>query len=226
MSSKPSVKEFSLISYFLFSHNSCDRCTIPDNDVDKDKVGLKVEDREENKEEDDNDLVVSEKDVDRMNDDKEEDRPKKTKKEIPKNLSFVEGVVESDNLLPLNVNRETLQESKIIKVISKKLVRKAIEMLRKLAEKEKPKEEKDDIDDDTKEVEINKNGKVTKIDNDELVVDAANDAPPPQDATTTTTEAAAKEGGENDDVGAEDGDKNYEADNTNGGEERGTIRRS
>ena len=41
--------------------------------------------------------------------------------------------MESDNLLTLNINRETLQESKIIKVISKKLVRKAIEMLRKLA---------------------------------------------------------------------------------------------
>ena len=44
--------------------------------------------------------------------------------------------MDSDDLLPLNVNRETLQESKIIKVIPKKLVRKAIEMLRKLAEKD------------------------------------------------------------------------------------------
>ena len=60
--------------------------------------------------------------------------------------------MDSDNL-PLNVNRETLQESKIIKVISKKLVRKAIEMLRKLADKGEAKEEKDDVNnDDTKEV--------------------------------------------------------------------------
>ena len=44
--------------------------------------------------------------------------------------------MDSDNLLPLNVNRDTLQESKIIKVISKKLVRKAVEMLRKLSEKD------------------------------------------------------------------------------------------
>ena len=52
---------------------------------------------------------------------------------MPKNLSSVKRVVNSDYLIYLNVNRETLQESKIIKVISKKLVRKAIEMLRKLA---------------------------------------------------------------------------------------------
>ena len=74
--------------------------------------------------------------MDRTNYNEEEDRPKKTEEEMPKNLSFIKGVVESDDLLPLNVNRETLQESKIIKVISKKLVRKAIEMLRKLAEKD------------------------------------------------------------------------------------------
>ena len=52
---------------------------------------------------------------------------------MPKYLSFAKVVVDSDDLLPISVNRETLQESKIIKVISKNLVRKAIEMLRKLA---------------------------------------------------------------------------------------------
>ena len=88
-----------------------------------------------------------------MNDDKEEARPKKTKKEIPKNLSFVKGFVDSDDLLSLNVNRETLQESKIIKFISKNLVRKAIEILHKLGEKDESKKEKDDdIDNETKEV--------------------------------------------------------------------------
>lgn len=51
---------------------------------------------------------------------------------MPNWLSFVKGVVDSDDL-PLNVNRETVQETKIIKVISKKLVRKVLEMLRKLA---------------------------------------------------------------------------------------------
>ena len=52
---------------------------------------------------------------------------------MPKNLNFFKGVVDSDDLLPLNVNRDTLQESKIIKVVSKNLVRKAIEMLRRIA---------------------------------------------------------------------------------------------
>ena len=75
---------------------------------------------------------------------------------MPKNLSFVKVLVDSDKLLHINVNRETLQESKIIKVVSKKLVRKSIEMLRKLAEKNESKKEKDDdVDEDTKEMEIN-----------------------------------------------------------------------
>ena len=63
---------------------------------------------------------------------------------MPKNLSFVKGAVESDGLLPLNVNRENLQESNIIKVISKKLVRKVIEMLHKIAEKDESNKDKDD----------------------------------------------------------------------------------
>ena len=39
--------------------------------MDKDKVGLKVEDGKEKKEEDDNDLEVSDKDVNGTNDDEE-----------------------------------------------------------------------------------------------------------------------------------------------------------
>ena len=128
-----------------------------------------------------------------------------------------------NDLLPLNVNRKTLQESNIIKVISKKLLRKAIEMLRKLAEKYKPKEEKDDnIDDDTKEAEINDNGEVVDTDNGELVLDAANGAPPPQDdpPTTTSMASAIKESRDDNDVGAEDGKDNGEAVNTKGGGQR------
>ena len=101
---------------------------------------------------------------------------------MTKKLSFFKGVVGSDDLLPLNVNMETLQESKIIKVISKKLVRKAIEMLCKLAEKDKSNKEKDDdIENETKEVGIDKNREVVEMDNDELVVDAANNASSPQE---------------------------------------------
>ena len=93
--------------------------------MDEEKVSPKVEDREDKNEEDDDDLEVSDEDMDRTNYDEEEERTKKTKEEIPKNLSFAKGVVDSDKLLPLNVKMETLQESKIIKVISKKLLRKA-----------------------------------------------------------------------------------------------------
>ena len=45
---------------------------------------------------------------------------------MTKNLIFVKGLVDSDDLITQNVNRETLQESKIIKFISKKIVRKTI----------------------------------------------------------------------------------------------------
>ena len=79
MSSGPNVKELSFIYYFLLYHNSCNRCAIPDNDVDLDKAGIKVEDREETKEEDHDNLEGSEEDVNGINDDEEEDSPKKTK---------------------------------------------------------------------------------------------------------------------------------------------------
>ena len=73
MSSELSVKEFSFITYFLFSHNSCDRCAISYDDVNEDKVSLKVEDGEEKEEGegDNNDLEVSDEDVDGSNDDEE-----------------------------------------------------------------------------------------------------------------------------------------------------------
>jgi len=51
---------------------------------------------------------------------------------LPRYLNFIKGVVDSDDL-PLNVSRETLQQHKVLKVMAKKLVRKALEMLRKLA---------------------------------------------------------------------------------------------
>ena len=62
------------------------------------------------------------------------------KKSCCRYLSFVKGVVDSDTL-PLSVSRETLQQHASLKTIKKKLVRKALDMLRKLAEDDKPEDE-------------------------------------------------------------------------------------
>jgi len=52
---------------------------------------------------------------------------------MPSYLSFVKGVVDSDDL-PLNVSRETLQQHKLLKVIKKKLVRKTLDMIKKISD--------------------------------------------------------------------------------------------
>ncbi|KAL7566196.1 hypothetical protein ACA910_011270 [Epithemia clementina (nom. ined.)] len=74
---------------------------------------------------------------------------------LPRYLSFVKGIVDSDEL-PLNVNRETLQESKILKVIKKKLTRKAIELVRDFAKKSADEAKKSSED----EAEISPDGEV------------------------------------------------------------------
>ncbi|XP_022776680.1 heat shock protein 90-5, chloroplastic isoform X2 [Durio zibethinus] len=54
---------------------------------------------------------------------------------FPRYLSFVKGVVDSDDL-PLNVSREILQESRIVRIMRKRLVRKTFDMIQEISERE------------------------------------------------------------------------------------------
>merc|ERR1712226_1293409 len=83
---------------------------------------------------------------------------------LPRYLNFVRGVVDSDDL-PLNVSREQLQQNKIMKVISKKLVRKVLELMKKLA-KEGDGDDEDEKDDEDKAEDKDKEEKKDKKDDE------------------------------------------------------------
>jgi len=70
---------------------------------------------------------------------------------LPRYLGFIKGVVDSDSL-PLNVSREMLQQNKVLKVIGKKMTRKALAMIKSMADAEK----KDGDEDEDEEGEENK----------------------------------------------------------------------
>jgi HSP90 family molecular chaperone len=50
---------------------------------------------------------------------------------LPRWLSFIRGVIDSDDL-PLNVSREILQKSRVLRIISKRLIRKSIDMFNEI----------------------------------------------------------------------------------------------
>jgi len=54
---------------------------------------------------------------------------------LPNYLNFIRGVIDSDDL-PLNVSRETLQQHKLLKIIKKKLVRKVLDMFKKISDED------------------------------------------------------------------------------------------
>jgi len=82
---------------------------------------------------------------------------------LPKYLSFVRGIVDSDTL-PLSVSRETLQQHSSLKTIKKKLVRKTLDMIRKLAEDDKEDEEEKEETEEDEEKEEEPEEKENKYD--------------------------------------------------------------
>ncbi|XP_061373268.1 endoplasmin homolog isoform X3 [Gastrolobium bilobum] len=67
---------------------------------------------------------------------------------LPKYLNFLKGLVDSDTL-PLNVSREMLQQYSSLKTIKKKLIRKALDMIRRIAD-----EDPDEATDKDKKEEV------------------------------------------------------------------------
>ncbi|MCO5580169.1 hypothetical protein L7F22_034036 [Adiantum nelumboides] len=78
---------------------------------------------------------------------------------LPKYLAFLKGIVDSDSL-PLNVSREMLQQHGSLATIKKKLIRKALDMIRRIAEDDPA--ESDDKEEDS-EGEDEHRGKYAKF---------------------------------------------------------------
>jgi len=72
---------------------------------------------------------------------------------LPRYLSFIKGVVDSDSL-PLNVSREMLQQNKVLKVIGKKMTRKALAMIKSMADADKKEDEDEEEEEDGEKKEV------------------------------------------------------------------------
>ncbi|KAL1495795.1 hypothetical protein AB1Y20_016656 [Prymnesium parvum] len=84
---------------------------------------------------------------------------------LPRYLGFIKGVVDSDSL-PLNVSREMLQQNKVLKVIGKKMTRKALAMIKALADADK-KEDSEEEDGEEKSAEVEKSDEDSEEKSDE-----------------------------------------------------------
>ncbi|RID76189.1 hypothetical protein BRARA_B03173 [Brassica rapa] len=69
------------------------------------------------------------------NDDVTNPKTKNIRLHFPRYLSFVKGIVDSNDL-PLNVSREILQESRIVRIMRKRLIRKTFDMIQEISESE------------------------------------------------------------------------------------------
>ncbi|RLN11549.1 hypothetical protein C2845_PM09G24260 [Panicum miliaceum] len=81
---------------------------------------------------------------------------------LPKYLNFLKGIVDSDTL-PLNVSREMLQQHSSLKTIKKKLIRKALDMIRKIAEEDPDEYSNKDKTDEEKSEMKEKKGQYAKF---------------------------------------------------------------
>lgn len=85
---------------------------------------------------------------------------------LPKYLNFIKGVIDSDDL-PINVSRESLQQLKMLKVMGRKLVKKALEMIKKMAELKEDDESSDEYEDE-EEDEVEDTTQTTKDETQEV----------------------------------------------------------
>jgi heat shock protein beta len=89
---------------------------------------------------------------------------------LPKYLNFVKGVVDSEDL-PLNVSRETLAQSRVLKVMGKKMTRKVLGLLRKMAEEERSGDEEEDEETEETEEKVEQTDDSEKSEEEEKKVE-------------------------------------------------------